>query len=132
MAHPYKNTGKCGTSPVKHVNTAGSIAHSHGDQPPHPPGYGTEVANKETNTIVDYEGPNFTTGSPTGMFAIPMGIYNRYQDYKKYKKGLELPVPDLDTERIEAMKYAPAEETLPPPTEETPPGAPSGDPNMRT
>jgi hypothetical protein len=131
MAHPYKNTGKCGTSPVKHVNTAGSIAHSHGDQPPHPPGYGTDVVNKETNTIVDYEGPKLTTGSPTGMFALPMGIYNRYQDHKKHLAA-QGPQPVLDLAKIEAMKYAPAEETLPPPTEETPPGAPSGDPNMRT
>ena len=91
MANPFKNTGKCGTSPVKQV---------------------------EGEEIVEWKGNDMKGGSTTGMFAIPMGLYHRYQDHKKHlaEQG---PQSVLDKNKIEAMKY------------DTPPGAASGDPEMK-
>jgi len=92
MANPFKNTGKCGTSPVKQVE-------------------GEEIVEWKGNH--DYQG-----GSAPGMFAIPMGLYHRYQDYKK-NLAAQGPQSVLDKSKIEAMKY------------DTPPGAASGDPEMK-
>tara|TARA_R100001530_G_scaffold80422_1_gene56122 strand:- start:720 stop:1088 length:369 start_codon:yes stop_codon:yes gene_type:complete len=121
MANPYKNTGKCGTSPVKHVNTAGSIDHTHNGNP-HPPGFENNEDIVEFPNDLGYQG-----GSVPGMFAIPMGLYHRYQDHKKHLAE-QVPQPGLDKSKIEAMKYTlPSQTTV----EETPPGAPSGDPDMK-
>ena len=91
MANPFRNTGKCGTSPVKQV---------------------------EGEEIVEWKGDNMKGGSLPGMFAIPMGIYHRYTDHKKNLAEAG-PQSVLDKSKIEAMKY------------DTPPGAASGDPEMK-
>ena len=95
MAHPYKNTGKCGTkSPVKQTDDIRPIS--------------------ELNLSMN----NTSAGTVPGMFAIPMGIYNRYKDYKQ-KLENEGPKTTFDTSKVKAMKY------------DTPPGAPSEDPEMK-
>tara|TARA_B100000482_G_scaffold43973_1_gene28523 strand:- start:1228 stop:1881 length:654 start_codon:yes stop_codon:yes gene_type:complete len=54
--------------------------------------------------LVDFTPPEMKGGSAVGMFAIPMGIYNRYQDHKNHlaEQG---PQSVLDKSKIEAMKY---------------------------
>ena len=67
----------------------------------------------EGEKLVDDQVKEFTTiqlkdsqsaGTVPGMFAIPMGIYNRYQDYKK---SIEEQGPQtlLDPKKIESYKY---------------------------
>ena len=121
MAHPYKNTGKGGTkTPVKHVNTAGSTDHTHNGKP-HPPGFGDYSDGEELIEWHDDLNP-VIGGSVPGMFMIPMGLYHRYQDLKKTQPNPDVrvgPQYKFDPAKIEAMKY------------ETPPGAPSEDPEMK-
>ena len=69
----------------------------------------------EGEKLVDDQVKEFTTvqlkdsrqkgGTVPGMFAIPMGIYNRYQDYKKsiQEQG---PQTLLDSKKIESYKYS--------------------------
>ena len=66
----------------------------------------------EGEKLVDDQIKEFTTvqlkdnqyaGTVPGMFAIPMGIYNRYQDYKKSKR--EQASQTFDPKKIESYKY---------------------------
>ncbi len=72
----------------------------------------------QSEELVDFKQPEMKGGSNVGMFAIPMGLYHRYQDHKKYLSE-QGPQSVLDKSKIEAMKY------------DTPPGAASGDPEMK-
>ena len=82
MAHPFRNVGKCGTSPVT-------------QNEPSTPG----------EEIVDWPvGQELTGGSAPGMFAIPLGIYNRYKDYQK-KVRSQGPKTTFDPAKVKAMKY---------------------------
>ncbi len=81
-------------SPLKHVNTAGSTDHFHNGKP-HPPEQIVEIPENMKEPMA---------GTVPGMFAIPMGIYNRYKDYQQ-KVENRRPKTTFDPSKVEAMKY---------------------------